>query len=384
MLKAMPRATIDFSALDHNIRTLRGYLQPDTMMLAAVKADAYGHGAVPFARRLVARGVTWLGVATPEEALALREAEIDARILIFGPVYHKLRELIDHGVALTVVDEHSLDVVERAARDAGRNANIHLKIETGMGRLGLPWQDAMGVAQTADHSPNITLEGVWTHFSCADEEDRNHTQGQLDTFNEGLTALERNGIDVPIRHSANSSALIAWPESHFDLVRPGIAVYGYHSSRYIGGLEPSLRPVMTVSAPVTFVKDVAPGQTISYGATWQAPHATRLATVRLGYADGYPRILGNRAQVGLDGKLLPIRGRVCMDQMMVEVGDANVTPGDRAILFGQGGPSAETLGELADTVSYEMLVSVGSRVAREYHERLAEAAFPTETTEAAS
>ncbi|MDZ7704522.1 MAG: alanine racemase [Trueperaceae bacterium] len=364
----MPRATIDLSALDHNIRTLRDYLQPGTMMLAAVKADAYGHGAVPVARRLVSQGVTWLGVATPEEALELREAGIDARILIFGPVHHKLRELIDCGVALTVVDEHSLSVVERAAREAGRSANVHLKIDTGMGRLGLPWQDAVGVAQTADRSPNVTLEGVWTHFSCADEEDRDHTQHQLEAFNEGLAAIKADGIDVPLRHSANSSALIAWPESHFDLVRPGIAVYGYHSSPYIGGLEPSLRPVMTLSAPVTFVKDVTAGQTISYGASWRAPHDTRIATVRLGYADGYPRILGNRAHVGLGNERYPIRGRVCMDQMMVDIGDADVVPGDRAILFGSGGPSAETLGQLAGTVSYEILVSVGARVTRHYTE----------------
>ncbi|HEX7022394.1 MAG TPA: alanine racemase [Trueperaceae bacterium] len=362
----MATATISLAALQHNLHLVRGHLQAPTRVLAAVKSDAYGHGAPAVARQLVACGVDWLGVATRAEALELRASGIGANILIFSPLYDGLQELLDADVALPVVDAASLEAVERAARQAGITARVHLKVDTGMGRLGELPKDAARLAETAHKSTHVELEGLWTHFSCADESPRDFTLQQIERFCETITLLERHGIQVPLKHAANSPGLLAYPEAHFDMVRPGIALYGYHSTDLTLELEPGFRPILTLSAPITFVKRVAPGRPVSYGATWRAQQETTLATVRIGYADGYPRNLANRGKVRLHGELRPIAGKVCMDQLMVDAGDLDVRVGDRAVLFGPEGPTAEEVGRLAGTISYEMLTSLGKRVEREY------------------
>lgn len=362
----MPTATVHLDALDHNLERLRGYLRPEVQVLAAVKANAYGHGLVEVANRLKGAGVRWFGVATAGEAVALRHAGLTENILIFGPVYEALERLIDHGVALTAVDGDSLEKISQVAKRAGAKARVHLKVDTGMGRLGRPAKEALALAQAADREKNILLEGLWTHFACADEEDTRATVRQLERYEGLLDNLQRHGIGIPLKHAANSAGIIAFPDSHYDMVRPGIALYGYHSSAAIARLEAGLKPVMTLTAPVTFVKRVEAGTPISYSALWRAPRDTTVATVRIGYADGYPRALSNRAQVLVKGRLCPVAGRVCMDQLMVDVGDMDVQPGDRVTLFGGGGPSAEDLGGLAGTISYEILTSVGARVKRVY------------------
>ena len=361
-----PHATVSLTALSQNVAALRSRLRPETMILAPVKANAYGHGAVGVARQLETLGVSWFGVATPDEALELRAGGVTGRILVFVPVYHRVDELLAQGVTLSVVDARSAEAVGRAA--VGQTARVHLKVDTGMGRLGGGAQETLATAKLLEGLPGVELEGLWTHFACADDPGRAYTDMQLGRFQEAVSALEHAGIHVPLKHTANSPATFAYPESHFEMVRPGIALYGYHSSPHSAGLAPELTPVMTLSAPVTFVKRLQKGQSVSYGALWTAPRDTTVATVRFGYADGYPRALSTEpaAQVRLGGQRRPIVGRVCMDQLMVDAGDLAVQVGDRAVIFGPDGPTAEDLGQAAGTISYELLVRLGPRVVRDY------------------
>ncbi len=361
-----PVATIDLSALEHNLGRIRRHLHEGTRVLAAVKADGYGHGAAVVARRLAAGGVDWFGVATPDEAFALREGGVTGDILLFGPAYRAatLRRLAEEGVALTVADEAGLEAVQAAG--TARPLRLHLKVDTGMGRLGLPWPAAQALARRVERAPQAALEAVWTHLARADEAERGPTLAQLERFERLLDALRADGIEPPLRHAANSAGVFGYPEAHYDLVRPGIALYGYHAGDAVRALEPGLRPVMRLQAPVTFVKRVPAGTPISYGGSWRARRETTVATIRIGYADGYPRLLSNRASVALHGRSLPVAGRVCMDQILVEVGDLPVAPGDTATLWGPPGPDAETLARSIGTISYELLAGVAPRVPRRY------------------
>lgn len=366
MLRSVPRATVSLKTLSHNVQVLRSKLGPKTGLLAPVKADAYGHGAASVARHLGTLGVSWFGVATAQEALDLRSSGVTGDILVFIPVYEGLAELLEQNVTVSVGDANSAEAVIQAAKS--RRAKVHLKVDTGMGRLGEGTRGTLATAQLLDRAPTIDLEGLWTHFACADEPDRSYTERQLARFQDAVSELERHGIQVPLKHAANSAATVAYPETHFDLVRPGIALYGYHSSPHSAQFAPELTPAMTLTAPVTFVKTFRKGESLSYGSLWTAPADTEIATVRFGYADGYPRTLSTKvaAQVRVHGDLRPVVGRVCMDQVMVDVGGLGVQVGDRVTVFGPAGPTAEELGEAAGTISYELLVRLGSRVAREY------------------
>ncbi|MEM6427685.1 MAG: alanine racemase [Deinococcota bacterium] len=371
-----PIASINLAALTHNITRLKTYLVDDTKILVAVKADGYGHGAVQVSKHLESIGVTWFGVATKGEALELRQGSMSGRILIFSPVYegdeHELDAVVNSDIDFTVVDAHSAEVVSKAAARVSKQARVHLKVDTGMGRLGYLPNGAIEVARKIDKDTNLELTGIWTHFACADDADPTYTNMQLSYFQDILALLEQDSINIPLKHTANSSALIAKPESHFDMVRPGIAAYGYHSSPFIASLESHLQPVMTVKAPVTFVKPFAAGRHISYSSLWQAPEDTTIATVRIGYADGYPRLLSNKGYVVTNGRTYPIRGRVCMDQLMIEVSEDDVQVGDAITMFGEG-LDAETLAGLYGSISYDLLVSVGKRVARDYiHQSISE------------
>ena len=359
----MATAKISLRATRHNVKCLRGYLSSNVELFAAVKANAYGHGVINFAKQLNTLGINWFGVATQTEALELRKALLDTKILILNPVYDSIAELIAQNIRLTILDKASLVVAERAAEKVGQKAIVHLKVDTGMRRLGLNPKEALEIAKQADSSRLIVLEGIWTHLACADEKDPEYTYKQLDLFQEFLANLRKNQIAIPITHAANSAAIFAFPDSHFDMVRAGIALYGYHASTYIQSLEPNLQPVMTVTAPITFVKRLRAGQSVSYGAIWTAKQDTTIATVRYGYADGYLRILGNIASAWCKGKLRPIRGRVCMDQLMIDMGDDIVEKGELVTLFGDN-PSAADLAALCNTIPYEILTSVGNRVER--------------------
>lgn len=362
-----PVAIVDLAAIEHNLSLVRGRLAPGTMVLAAVKADAYGHGLVPVARRLERAGVEWFGVATPGEAFALREGGVTGGVLLLGPVRDAgyITRLADAGVSLTLTDEAALG--RYAAADLPRPLKLQIDVDTGMGRLGRPPGEAAQLARAVLASPRLELEGVWTHFADSDDPDRGSTLEQVAAFERALGAIAAAGIEVPLRHAANSAAAIAYPEAQFDMVRAGIVLYGHHGSGWVRSQAPDVRPAMRLEAPVTFVKRVARGTAVSYGALWRAPRDTTLATLRIGYADGYPRQLTGKGWVSLRGERCEIVGRICMDQMMVDVGHLEgVEPGERAVLWGAGGPDAEELANSFGTVSYELLAGVGPRVPRVY------------------
>ncbi|MEX2535391.1 MAG: alanine racemase [Trueperaceae bacterium] len=361
----MPVAHIDLAVLRHNLELLRTRLGGGCQVLAAVKAGAYGHGTMPVARALEASGVSWFGVATPAEALELRRDGVRGEVLLFGPAFGGgIAELVEADVILTIANVESLEAIRRSG--APGRSRVHLKADTGMGRLGYPPDGALKLAREVDNDPLVELEGVWTHFAKADEADRTFTEAQISSFEGFLATLEREGIVAPVAHACNSAGLLAYPAAHYELVRPGIALYGYPPGYALAGHEPGLTPVMTITAPVTFLKRVREGTPVSYGATWRAPRDTTIATVRFGYADGYPRLLGNRGWATLHGSRVPVAGRICMDQLMLDVGDLEVSPGDRVTLLGPKGPTAAELGKLAETISYEMLTSVSPRVERVY------------------
>ena len=361
----MAQAIIDLNKLRRNLGRLRQHVQPSVRIMAAVKANAYGHGMVKISQTLQSEGVNWFAVATPTEALSLRSAGITANILLLSPSSpNKLSELIEADICLTVVDEASIQQAEEAARQLNSKARLHLKVDTGMGRLGEAASKSLKTAMQIDQSKALKFEGYYTHFACADDTDPSYTQMQLERFNEAIAMLKKNGIEAEILHAANSAALITNPESHFDMVRPGIALYGYHGSNYT--IEPSLEPILELHANVTFVKRVSAGQSISYSATWTAEKDTTIASVRYGYGDGYPRALSNKGEVWAAGKLRPIRGRICMDQFMIDIGDDGIQVGDAVVLLGGHAPDADDLGKLSGTISYEVLTSVSERVEKHY------------------
>ena len=371
-----PTVTIDLAALRHNLQVLRARLSPGVRLMAAVKADAYGLGVARIARELEHSGADAFGVATAEEALALRAAAVTGPVLVMGPVRERVAELVDAAVDLTVTDAECLASIERASPSA--RARVHVKVDTGMGRLGHPAEDALDLVRAVERSRSCEFAALWTHLACADEADADDPRGltalQLERFEQALEALRAAGVEAPASHAANSAATLRLPRAHRDLVRPGLALYGHHATPAAEALMPAevpaLRPIATLRAPVVFVKRVPRGASISYGATWRAPRDTVIATVRLGYADGYPRAAGNVAQASLNGELVEVVGRVCMDQSMLDLGPrADVAVGDVATFYGPGGPSLAVLAEKLGTVSYELLTNLQAlRLAREYVE----------------
>jgi alanine racemase len=361
-----PVATVDLDAVRRNARRLRARCAPGTTLLAAVKADAYGHGAVQVARALRRDGVGWFGLATADEAASLRAGGVDARLLVFGPLRgDALARAIGLGADLTVCDEDDV-AAAAAASDPERPTRLHLKVDTGMGRLGLPPGRAVAVADRIAAAGGLRLEGVWTHLARADEPSQDATDRQLAAFGETLAALASAGHRPTLRHAANSAGTIAHPGAHFDLVRPGISLYGYPPGPELAATAADLEPALTLDAPIVFVKRVAPGDAVSYGHRWRAPSATTIATVRIGYADGYPRALTNLGEALVRGRRCRVVGTVCMDQTMVDVGDRSVAVGERATLLGPDGPRADVLAERVGTIPYELLTRLTARVERRW------------------
>jgi alanine racemase len=361
-----PVATVDLDAIRRNAGWLLGRCAPGTMLLAAVKADAYGHGAVPVARALARDGVGWFGVATADEATELRDGGVAGRVLVFGPLRgDALARARSADADLTVCDED--DVAAAAATaDADRPARVHLKVDTGMGRLGLPPERTVALADRIAATGTLRLEGVWTHLARADEPSDDATDRQLAAFRDALDALEAAGHQPTLRHAANSAGTIAHPGTHFDLIRPGISLYGYPPGPELADDASELEPALTLDAPVVFVKRVAAGAAVSYGHRWRAPSATTIATVRIGYADGYPRALTNLGEVVVRDRRCRVVGTVCMDQTMIDVGDLEVTVGDRATLLGPAGPRADAMAERIGTIPYELLTRLSARIERRW------------------
>ncbi|MFG2964332.1 alanine racemase [Streptomyces sp. NPDC048288] len=370
------RAEIDLAALRANVRTLRA-LAPGAALMAVVKSDAYGHGALRCARAAVEAGASWLGTATPEEALALRAdpgLPADVRIMCWlwtpgGP----WREAIEAGLDVSLSGMWALREVVAAAREAGRPARVQLKADTGLGRNGCQpadWPELVAEALRAQAEGLVRITGLWSHFACADEPGHPSVAAQLTLFREMLAHAEGQGVRPEVRHIANSPATLTLPESHFDLVRTGIALYGVSPSPELGSAADfGLRPVMTLSASLALVKHVPGGHGVSYGHHYVTPGETTLGLVPVGYADGIPRHASGTGPVLVGGKWRTAAGRIAMDQFVVDLGGDEPEVGSEAVLFGpgdRGEPTAEDWAQAAGTIAYEIVTRIGTRVPRVY------------------
>ncbi len=351
-------ATIDLDAVAHNVRALRGRTPSATAFMAVVKADAYGHGVVPIAETALAAGASWLGVATADEALELRAAGVQAPMLILGPVPADWLPLVAEDCAITVGDQASIDALERLP--SRTRPRVHLKVDTGMTRLGVPVEGLPALVARVDPA-RVVVEGVYTHLACADDPDPAMTRAQLAAFARAAEIVRARFPEV-LCHAAASAGVLGYPEAALDLVRVGIALYGVSPAPH---LDAPLRPAMTLSSRVVSTRRAAAGTAVSYGATYRAGRATTIATIPVGYADGYPRALSNACVMMIGGQRHRIAGRVCMDFTMLDVGGAAVREGDEVMVFGPGLPAAEVAGA-AGTIAYELFCRVGRRVPRLY------------------
>lgn len=363
------RVLIDLDAVAHNTKQLRS-LVPKAKMMAVVKADGYGHGAVPVARTALASGADWLAVATVEEGMNLRKAGIQAPILILGYVAPSQAEaLVTYELRPAIWDLTLGRVLSREAAALGRRAPVHLKVDTGMGRVGVPPEAALETARALAALPGIEVEGVFTHLAVADEPENPFTEVQLTAFRNVVEQLRAAGLPVPLAHVCNSAGLMLHPADHHEMVRAGIALYGLPPNPAVSW-PVDLRPALTWRTEVAMVKTLPPGSSISYGRTYRTQGREQIATLPVGYADGYSRLLSNKGMVLIHGHRCPVVGRVCMDQMMVRVpSDVAVQPGDEAVLIGEQGGERITATDLAEwigTINYEVLCGISKRVPRLY------------------
>ena len=362
------RIRVDLDALTHNLRALRAFAGVPVMGI--VKANAYGHGLVPVALHLQAQGVEQLGVAFLEEGVALRRAGIRLPILVMGGIFGpQAAQLIAEDLEITVSSIDKLRQVEAAAQALGRKATIHLKIDTGMERIGVHSYRAGPFIEAAVASRWCTVKGVYSHLACADDPASPMTRQQLERFLDVCAHFERLGAPMPIRHLANSGGLLHFPETHLDLVRPGIALYGVLPDP---ASRPTvdLRPVLSLVSQVVYFKVVPAGQTVSYGATWAPAADTRVVTVPIGYGDGFPRALSSCGEVLIRGRRHAIVGRICMDQFMVDIGPQGTAYNEDAVVMigAQDGQAirCEDVAQAAGTIPYEILVGLNGRIPREY------------------
>jgi len=372
----VPRPTwaeVNLDAIRANLAALRRLLAPGVKVLGVVKADGYGHGLVPVARALESAGADMLGVVLVEEGVRLREAGVALPILMMGTLPEdEIDTLLAHDLRPTVGDAETLERLSAAARAAGKPVAVHLKVDTGMNRLGVRAEEAAGVAEAVAALKPLRLEGVYTHFACADTPGDAATPEQLNRFRAVLAELGRRGVQVGTVHAANSSALTTMPETHFDMVRPGLALYGALACRTPDGL--GLRPALALCSRVAHLKRVPRGEGVSYGHTWRAERDSVIGLLPIGYGDGYPRALSNKGQVRAgeepQAPLCPVVGRVCMDATLVDltdVPDARVGLAATLIEADADSPiSVAAVARLAGTIPYEILTGIGARVPRRY------------------
>ena len=373
------RVVVDCAAIRDNVRSLAEHA-PTAQVMAVVKADAYGHGLLPAARAAIQGGASWLGTAQVQEALDLRAAGVGVRVLtwLYGPET-PLADLLEAQIDVSVAAPWALAAVCDAARSTGRTARIHLKVATGLGRNGLTPAQLPAVLDTAlaaQAESMVDIVGVWSHFAFADEPHHPTVRAQAEVFRDAVALVEGRGARLEVRHLANSAATLTNPDVHFDLVRPGLAVYGLSPVPQLGSpADYGLRPAMTWESELVTVKPVLAGQGVSYAHAYTTTSDTMLGVVPLGYADGVPRHAsggprhpGGPVQVG--GRRLTVAGRVCMDQFVLDLGPGALdAAGDRVVLFGtgaDGAPTAEDWAQAAGTISYEIVTRVGARVPREY------------------
>ncbi len=368
------KAEINLDAVAHNAEEIRKQLEPGVKLAAVIKADGYGHGAVPVADT-VYELADWFAVSNIEEALELRASGIEKPILTLGytaPL--QLTDAIRNRITLTLCDRESAEEISEAARLLGVSAEVHIKVDTGMGRIGFPAEVSFAEQVVEAVSlPNITATGIYTHFARADEEEKEATKFQFLKFLAFIDSLEKHGITGLLRHAENSAAILSLPEYQLDMVRLGISLYGMYPSEEVMPEEFLLQPAMEIKSHVAFIKEVPAGTAIGYNATYVTPAPQRIATVPVGYGDGYPRALSNRGRVLVHGHSAPIVGRVCMDQLMIDVTEVpEVKRGDTVTLMGREGQeeiTAEEIGALSHSFHYEMVCNVGKRIPRVYYKK---------------
>jgi len=353
------------------MREIRKLVSSSSEIMAVVKANAYGHGALETAKVVLNNGATSLAVARVEEAKELRKAGIDAPILLLGYTPgNQFHEVLGLNLIQTVYSLEMAEALNSIAERSGRQAKVHIKVDTGMGRLGLtPGKPALEDVLKAARLPHLILEGIFTHFAAADSADKTYSLAQLELFISFLEELRKAGLEFPLRHCANSAALLDLPQTYLNLVRPGIIIYGLHPSDEIRN-SINLKPAMAFKTRIAQLRKVPAGYKISYGSTYQTSKPTNIAVISAGYADGYSRLLSSKGIVLVNGQRARVVGRVCMDQCMIDVGHINdVCTGDEVVLFGHSGTETipvEEIAKLTGTISYEIVCMVNSRVPRFY------------------
>ncbi len=363
---------VDLDAAVNNMIRMHEHLAPGTRMMAVIKTDGYGHGAFPIGKALEPLDFVFgYAVATAEEALKLRKEGLEKPILILGYVFPcDYEELARQNVRIAVFREDMLEELTVASRAIGRPIPVHIKVDTGMGRIGIPAdEEGIRFVQKALETEGVEIEGIFTHFARADEADKTSVNAQFGRFRNFLDRVKTElGFEPPIRHCSNSAAILELPETHLDMVRAGITLYGLEPSDEVDMKRIPLEPVLSLHSRITFVKTLQPGQSVSYGGLFTAEKVTRVATVPLGYGDGYPRSLTGKGEVLIRGRRCPILGRICMDQFMVDITDLpEVKEGETVVLLGRDGTeciTAEELGAKSGRFNYELVCLISNRIPR--------------------
>lgn len=370
MLERPVWAEIDLAAIKNNVKEIKSILKPGVKFCAVVKADGYGHGAVAVSQAVLSAGADRLAVAIVGEAIALRKAGILAPIQVLGYTpENQARTVAAYDICQTVYTLDAVRALSTAGMETGKKVKVHIKIDTGMGRIGILPEEAGDFAASVASLPGIELEGVFSHFATADALDKSYALEQYAKFQDALQRISAKGINVPIKHIANSAATLELPETHLDMVRPGIILYGLWPSMEVKR-NIKLIPAMQLKAEVAHVKRVNAGTTISYGRTYTAAQERKIATLPIGYADGWTRLLSGKTSVLIHDCKAPLVGRICMDQCMADVSEIpDVKVGDTATLFGVPGLSADDVAAVLGTINYELVCMVGKRVPRTYFNR---------------
>lgn len=361
---------VDLDAIAHNVRALKQHIGPHVILMAVVKANAYGHGAVEVARTALQHGAGRLAVARVNEGVQLREAGITAPVLVMGyTAPGDIDRAVEHDLRLAIAEQSTAEILSARAAALGRTMQVHIKVDTGMGRFGLLPAEVVPFAHYLTSLPALVVEGIFSHFAVADQADKTYTRQQFQTFMDVNAALRATGIAIPIRHTANSAATLDLPEIHLDAVRTGIALYGLRPSDQVEPCIP-LRPALTLKSHVGRVSILPAGSSISYGRTFITPRTMPVALIPVGYGDGYHRLHSNRGAVLINGKRAPIAGRVCMDQFVVDISqNGPVKVNDEVVLIGRQGDgciTAEEVASWAETINYEVVTSLLPRATRFY------------------
>ena len=366
-------AEINLDNIAHNVKEIRRVTNKNAEIMGVVKADAYGHGVFEVTRTLLANGVSRLAVSMLDEAIQLRREGIEVPILVLGytdPA--RANEILENDVTQSVYSHELAQALSKEAVRQGKKVKLHIKIDTGMSRIGfMPGYSAVKNVMEIEKLPNVIIEGLFTHFASADEKDRDYTLMQFEKFMSICCELQRIGIHIPVKHCANSAGIIEYPEMHLDMVRPGIILYGMYPSNEVCKEKIDLKPAMTLKANVIMVKEIEQNTPISYGRIFTTERKSKIATIPIGYADGYSRMLSNKGRVLINGQFAPVVGRICMDQCMIDVTDieGDIEVGDEVVLIGEQGQrniSVEDVAETIGIINYELVCIVGKRIPRAY------------------